>query len=301
MPQTPTLDIRRAFSLIELLVVIAIIALLIGILLPALSRARDGARTTVCQTRVRQLALAGLMYAQDNDEQIWSANTWLRESQDPEIAANISDEENRWGTAPGRLFDYVDGAGEIVSCPTNKRRGNGTDMSLLLINGDEDLDTDFSMVGNVHGYRTYREVWAGYHEDPSVRTPFIGRRTDDADRVQRFTSMPFLVEENTSHVVNGVDANDARWLGVDKLSNRHGGKATISLIDGSGIVFKLGDGPHAQSEIPDAQNFDTRNLRFYGRAVGEGEQGGRGWIYHGTGGSPKDYGWINNPVLEEAR
>lgn len=57
---------QRGFTLIELLVVVAIIALLIAILLPSLGKARENARTTVCGTHMKQIALANLMYIDQN-------------------------------------------------------------------------------------------------------------------------------------------------------------------------------------------------------------------------------------------
>ena len=57
---------KRGFTLIELLVVMVIIALLVGILLPALGRAREEARKTQCRSNLRQVGLAMQMYTNDN-------------------------------------------------------------------------------------------------------------------------------------------------------------------------------------------------------------------------------------------
>ena len=67
-------ELRRqkpaGFTLIELLVAISIIALLIGILLPGLSMARDVAKQAVCSSNLKQAGVAVHAYAADNDEQI---------------------------------------------------------------------------------------------------------------------------------------------------------------------------------------------------------------------------------------
>ncbi len=95
---------RRGFTLIELLVVIAIIAILAAILFPVFARAREKARQASCQSNLKQLALATLMYVQDYDEKfpLW----------------NRFEDPAQWPLAPpAAVFPYVKNV-QLYQCPS---------------------------------------------------------------------------------------------------------------------------------------------------------------------------------------
>lgn len=116
------------FTLIELLVAISIIALLLGLLLPALGGARETGRGAVCLSNVRQLVLANSAYAQDNagfyvpaSENIFTDNLkrWHGTRNTPGTG---SDDDNTFDPTRGPLANYIGHTGAVRHCPTFEDR-----------------------------------------------------------------------------------------------------------------------------------------------------------------------------------
>ena len=87
---------KKGFTLIELLVVMVIIALLVGLLLPALGRAREEARKTQCRSNLRQIGLAVQIYANDN-KGYTPAVYGLDAVYDPDLIRHMTGLEERRG------------------------------------------------------------------------------------------------------------------------------------------------------------------------------------------------------------
>jgi prepilin-type N-terminal cleavage/methylation domain-containing protein len=133
---------RKGFTLIELLVVIAIIALLLSIVMPALRKVKESAKSLQCQTNLRGLVAAWYTYSTDNDEQLcgswnyhptmewgntwdWAWSPWDPQTNQPTwtgVTYNAPLIEREEGIKKGTLFPYVDTC-DSYHCPSDKSAG----------------------------------------------------------------------------------------------------------------------------------------------------------------------------------
>jgi type II secretory pathway pseudopilin PulG len=90
----------------QLLVVIAIIALIASLILPAFARASEAARRTVCENNLKQIALASLLYADDNGGKLPAFLRWLKTTGND--------------ITTGKLYPYLK-TKAVYMCPTDKK------------------------------------------------------------------------------------------------------------------------------------------------------------------------------------
>jgi prepilin-type N-terminal cleavage/methylation domain-containing protein/prepilin-type processing-associated H-X9-DG protein len=231
---------RTGFTLIELLVVIAVIAILMSILMPALSRAREQGKRATCLSNLKNLTLAWIMYADNNDDKLVDGDSYEYTGMynNPSLAfnkshynetpwvwddwrANQTEQVKKDKITTGALFAYTTTL-KLYKCPTVERavmRGYGVTSPPV---------RTYSIVDSMN-CKNWDDMGAA----------MLKKRLEIRDAPFRIV---FLDDGGTNpYAIGGWTVYTNQWRWWDPPPIRHGDASTFSFADGHSEYHKWMD------------------------------------------------------------
>jgi len=247
---------KQGFTLVELLVVIAIIALLMGILMPALSRARDQAKTIVCRSNLKNLALGWVMYVDDNEGNLIEGETsddskplltgWAKYAMGSET--DFVDREKE-GIKNGNLWPYIRNL-DVYNCPADRamknHAGETTDIKKALFRS-------YAIPGGMNGNHS--------KYSPGVEVKIFVNIKKPAEKYV-FVEEDHVGEDNGNWGSWILDPGADKWW--DGMAILHHKKACLAFADGHAEI-------HTWVDKSTIEEMGNQHLQGVTPAANEGE------------------------------